>query len=105
MWWRTRFQVSFLQDWSHYLVMTLEKGWDEIVKQLKNNYPNRKIEQKDDSIEVRFNPSTLLLIRKDGFVEGSMPLHHFQVDNADEVTVENNIAVVRGENFEYMFKK
>lgn len=85
--------------------MTLEERWNSILKQIKNNYPNRKIEEDEDSIEVRFNPSTLLLIEKDGFVEGSMPLHHFQVENADEVTVENSITVVRGENFEYMFKK
>lgn len=85
--------------------MTLDKKWDRIVKQLKNNYPKRKIEEKEEVIEVRFNPSTLLLVQKDGFVEGSMPLHHFQVDNADEVTVKNNITIVRGDNFEYMFKK
>lgn len=85
--------------------MTLEEKWDSIVKQLKNNYPNRKIDVSEDRVEVRFNPSTVLLIEKNGFVEGSMPLHHFQVDNADEVTVENSITIVRGDNFEYMFKK
>ncbi|MFB6115398.1 MAG: hypothetical protein ABEK04_03820 [Candidatus Nanohalobium sp.] len=85
--------------------MSLEDGWSNILKQIKNNYPRRKIKEKEDRVEVRFNPSTLLIIEKGGFVEGSMPLHHFQVENAEEVTVENNITIVRGDNFEYMFKK
>ncbi len=85
--------------------MTLETDWDEVVSELRKNYPSRKIREEDDRVEVEFSPSTNLLIRKDGFVEGSMPLHHFSTDEAREVEVRSSITVVSGEDFEYMFKK
>ncbi|MFB6174457.1 MAG: hypothetical protein ABEJ87_00595 [Candidatus Nanohalobium sp.] len=85
--------------------MGIEENWEEITSEIRSNYPDRKIQEDEESIEVKFDPSTILLIEKDGFVEGSMPQHHFQTDNAKEVTVEDDITMVRGEEFEYMFKK
>lgn len=85
--------------------MSLEENWEEIISEIKDNYPNRKIEEKEGIIEVNFDPSTFLMVKKDGFVEGSMPKHHFQSKNVTSVTVENGIAMVTGEDFEYLFKE
>jgi hypothetical protein len=85
--------------------MSVKEDWDRIVSEIRTNYPERKIEQGDGRIEVNFNPSTFLTVQKDGFAEGSMPLHHFETDEARDVEVSNGITVVRGENFEYLFKE
>lgn len=85
--------------------MSLEENWNEIVSQVRQNYPDRKIEEKDDFIEVKFDPSTFLMVEKDGFAEGSMHKHHFQSKNVTSVTVENSIAMIEGEDFEYLFKE
>lgn len=85
--------------------MSLKENWDEIVSQIRRNYPDRKIEEKEDFIEVNFGPSTFLMVKKEGFAEGSMPKHHFQSKNVDSVNVENGITTVEGEEFEYLFKE
>lgn len=85
--------------------MTLKENWSEIVSEIRENYPDRKIEEKEDFIEVNFDPSTFLMVEKDGFAEGSMPKHHFQSKNVTSVTVENGIAMIEGEDFEYLFKE
>ncbi len=85
--------------------MGLEDDWDEIVSEVRKSYPDRKIEESEDTIEVSFDPSTFLTLKKNGFVEGSMPKHHFESSNADNVDVRDGITVVRGENFEYLFKE
>lgn len=85
--------------------MSVKEDWDRIVSEIRSNYPERKIEEDGDTIEVSFDPSTFLTVKKDGFVEGSMPLHHFETNDADNVKVNDGITVVRGENFEYLFKE
>lgn len=85
--------------------MSLEEDWDQIVSEVGESYPDRKIEESEDTIEVSFDPSTFLTLRKDGFVEGSMPKHHFESSNAEKVDVRDGITVIRGENFEYLFKE
>ena len=85
--------------------MGLEDDWDEIVSDVRKSYPDRKIEEREDTVEVSFDPSTFLTLKKNGFVEGSMPKHHFESSKADKVNVRDGITVIRGENFEYLFKE
>lgn len=85
--------------------MSVKEDWDRIVSEIRSNYPERKINEGSDLIEVSFDPSTFLTVRKDGFVEGSMPLHHFETNEAEKVTVRDGITIVKGENFEYLFKE
>lgn len=85
--------------------MSIKEDWDRIVSEIKSNYPERKIEEGDEHIAVNFDPSTFLTVKKNGTVEGSMPLHHFETNKAGDVTVSGGITIVRGENFEYLFKE
>lgn len=85
--------------------MGLEDDWEEIVSEVRQSYPDRKIEESEDTIEVSFDPSTFLTLKKQGFVEGSMPKHHFESSKAEKVDVRDGITVIRGENFEYLFKE
>lgn len=85
--------------------MAFDREWSEIVSDLRQNYAERYIEEGEDRIEISFSGSTNLLVKKDGFVEGSMPLHHFETSEAVELKVQGGITLVRGEGFEYLFKK
>lgn len=85
--------------------MSLEEDWNKIVSQIRSSYPDRKIKQDEGMIEVNFDPSTFLTLRQGGFVEGSMPKHHFESSNAESVTIRNGITVVKGKCFEYLFKE
>lgn len=85
--------------------MGIKEDWDRVVSEIKANYPERKITIEDDVIEVDFDPSTFLTIKKEGLVEGSMPKHHFESRNVTSLQVNDGITKVRGENFEYLFKE
>ncbi|AOV95192.1 hypothetical protein AQV86_04715 [Nanohaloarchaea archaeon SG9] len=85
--------------------MSFEDDWEKVVSRLKSSYPDRMIDEGEERIQLRFSHSTFLTLEKDGFVEGSMPKHHFETGNAESVEVKNDITVVRGEKFEYLFKE
>lgn len=85
--------------------MSIKEDWNRIVSEIKANYPERKITVEDDRIEVDFDPSTFLTVKKEGLVEGSMPQHHFESRKVNSLEVKDGITKVRGDNFEYLFKE
>ncbi|MFB6180395.1 MAG: hypothetical protein ABEJ93_00815 [Candidatus Nanohalobium sp.] len=85
-------------------MMDLEEDWNTIVKRIKKTYPERKIEEEEDMVEIRLRPRKFLMIDRQGKVEGAMPRHHFQSEGVERVLVENGITRVIGDGFSYMFK-
>jgi len=83
--------------------LSLNREWDEVKKEFKRHFKDEDI--KYDERSIKYSKSNeRLIISKNGYVKGEMPLH--QVDfNASKIVFKQSHVKLFSESSEYIFRR
>jgi uncharacterized protein YydD (DUF2326 family) len=78
--------------------------WQKVRKAFKDHFNSENIEIRDEIIKY-FRKGEGLIIRKEGEISGSMPLHENDLSQVEEIVFRDSEIEIKSDSLNYIFRR
>lgn len=81
------------------------KEFDRIKEEMKNHFSEKAVEERQESVKWSSSSSTFIEIFRNGRIKTGMPLHQLEIDDWTDIEFLDEGVKIKGEGFEYLYRK